>query len=322
MTRTELFDVDREAETLARFDALTGADHLDAPRFENTATRTGLQLRAAMEALDWAGVASLIAPEFRSSDRQSFAHLESGRDEWLTAARTLFAQLSHSHLRGELLATRGDRLALIRAHWTTGGGAVGPSEIVWLQLIETDADGRVVAEVSFDPDDVDAAYDEIDARFAAGEGAPHAEFLTAFSDYRRASAARDWETVARLLPEDFTLASHRRLVGSEAPIGRAEYLATRGRLDDLGLQGALRLDHLPHLSGTAAMAVMAWAGTVGGGEFEDGFVAVCRHDGATHAQRRVVRLRRLRHRRGALRRTARAAGRACRRERGAAFGGG
>jgi hypothetical protein len=37
--------------------------------------------------------------------------------------------------------------------------------------------------------------------------------------------------------------------------------------------------HLPHLSGNAAMAVMAWAGTVGGGEFEDGFVAVCRHDG-------------------------------------------
>jgi hypothetical protein len=119
----------------------------------------------------------------------------------VTAVRTLFAQLSHSRLTGELLATRGDRLALIRAHWTTGGGAVGPSEIVWLQLIETDTDGPGRRRGVVRPDDRDAAYDEIDARFAAGEGAPHAEFLTAFSDYRRASAARDWETVARLLPE-------------------------------------------------------------------------------------------------------------------------
>ena len=43
-----------------------------------------------------------------------------------------------------------------------------------LNIIEIDADGRIVAGVLFDADDLDAAFAELDARYLAGEAAAHA----------------------------------------------------------------------------------------------------------------------------------------------------
>ncbi|MET0898425.1 MAG: hypothetical protein ABWY45_10995, partial [Mycobacterium sp.] len=40
-------------------------------------------------------------------------------------------------------------------------------------VVETDVDGQLVAHVAFDPDDVDAASAELDARYLATEAAPH-----------------------------------------------------------------------------------------------------------------------------------------------------
>ncbi len=42
-----------------------------------------------------------------------------------------------------------------------------------LGIIEINTDGRIVAAVSFDLDDVDAAFAELDARYLAGEAAAH-----------------------------------------------------------------------------------------------------------------------------------------------------
>ena len=43
-----------------------------------------------------------------------------------------------------------------------------------LGIVEIDADNRIVASVLFDPDDIDAAFEELDARYLAGEAAAHA----------------------------------------------------------------------------------------------------------------------------------------------------
>ena len=64
------------------------------------------------------------------------------------------------------------------------------------------------------------------------------------------------------------------------PVSRDEYLATRGAVDDLGLSGDLRFDHLLRISPTAAVGVVTWFGTVGGGDFENSFVIVYTHDGS------------------------------------------
>ena len=43
-----------------------------------------------------------------------------------------------------------------------------------LGVVEIDADDRIAARVVFDPDDIDAAFEELDARYLAGEAAAHA----------------------------------------------------------------------------------------------------------------------------------------------------
>ena len=42
------------------------------------------------------------------------------------------------------------------------------------RITEVDTDGRISATIVFDPDDLDAAFAELDARYLAGEAAPHA----------------------------------------------------------------------------------------------------------------------------------------------------
>ena len=43
-----------------------------------------------------------------------------------------------------------------------------------LSIVEIDADNRLAGAVIFDSDDIDAAFEELDARYLAGEAADHA----------------------------------------------------------------------------------------------------------------------------------------------------
>ncbi len=283
VTRLEQFDADRETEALARFDELT-AD-LPPIRFANAATRAIDPFIRCWDARDWQGILDAFAPTLRLIDRRSVTGLDlEGRDS-LDTIRFLF-DVTSSQWHVEPLATRGERLALCRwrlevSDWrlAASDGTIGASEVEYLCINEVDATGLGLLSVLLDIDALDAAYAELDDRYAAGEGKPYAEVLGSIRTFARASAARDWHTVASQLPEDFTLTSHRRLVGTAAPIGRDEYLATRGTMDDLGLRGNLRADHLLRLSPNAGLSTVTWYGTLDGGDFEDPFVWVFAHDG-------------------------------------------
>src|SRR5262249_25109268 len=76
ITRWEQFDVDRDAEALARFDEL-GPSSAEVPttvsraaRIETAATRFGDRVMEAWEARDWERVAAAYAPGFRLMDRR------------------------------------------------------------------------------------------------------------------------------------------------------------------------------------------------------------------------------------------------------------
>ena len=55
-----------------------------------------------------------------------------------------------------------------------------------LGIVEIDADNRVTARILFDLDDIDAAFEELDNRYLAGEAADHAH---AWSVIAQTSAA-------------------------------------------------------------------------------------------------------------------------------------
>src|SRR4030095_2755932 len=187
LTRLDSFGVERDAEALARFDELvpspstalgtSSAERLvpvsPAARIENAATRLGDRFAAAWAARDWEGIAASFAPEFRLIDRRRYTQLELDRDQHLESLRFGF-EMRSSRTALAVVATRGRRLALLRQRFELAGGDVGPSEIDTLTVAESDEHGHFIVLLTFDPDDLDAAYAELDARFAAGRTPPPA----------------------------------------------------------------------------------------------------------------------------------------------------
>ena len=73
-----------------------------------------------------------------------------------------------------VIATRGERLVLIRGRLRSRDQEPEAFRSEVLAVVEINADDRIVALVVFDPDDIDAAFEELDARYLAGEAAAHA----------------------------------------------------------------------------------------------------------------------------------------------------
>jgi hypothetical protein len=81
-----------------------------------------------------------------------------------------------------------------------------PITVELLTVMEV-GDGDLVRDtVSFDPDDIDAAFEELDARYLAGEAAPHAH---TWSVIMRAYAALNRHELPPITP-DFVSIDHRR----------------------------------------------------------------------------------------------------------------
>ena len=79
-----------------------------------------------------------------------------------------------------------------------------------LGIAEINADERIVANVAFDPDDINAAFDELDTRYLAGEAADHsqvwsviAQGYAALNSKELPSTTSDWVTVDHRVRETF-----------------------------------------------------------------------------------------------------------------------
>ena len=76
-----------------------------------------------------------------------------------------------------------------------------------LSIVEIDADGRIAALVMFDPDDIDAAFEELDARYLAGEAAAHAQTWSVIAEVYAAFNRRELPATT----PDWVNIDHRRL---------------------------------------------------------------------------------------------------------------
>ena len=68
-----------------------------------------------------------------------------------------------------------------------------------LSVVEVDEAGDAVRRVIFEADDLDGAYDELDARFVAGEGRPQRGSPAGIA-YQACVRRRDWQTIAAGVP--------------------------------------------------------------------------------------------------------------------------
>jgi hypothetical protein len=78
-----------------------------------------------------------------------------------------------TNITSDIIATRGERLFLGRTRWLAPDQRPGDFYTEVLNLVEIDLQQRIAAQVLFDPDDIDAAIAELDARYLAGEASAY-----------------------------------------------------------------------------------------------------------------------------------------------------
>ena len=202
-SRVEVFDDADLDAALARFEEL----HIEARRLDNAAIRVAERFWAHYAAADWDAVAETVADDFHQDDRRRVvgAGVRHGRDEEIVDLRAI-AGLWTEKPTATYIATRGQRLALMRLQFSLSDQ--GPEAFVLevLGICEINADERIVASIEFDPEDLDAAFAELDARYLAGDAAPHAE---AWSVITHAYAALNRRELPPAKP-DWVNIDHRR----------------------------------------------------------------------------------------------------------------
>jgi hypothetical protein len=168
---SELFDEADLDAALARFDELSTT----APRLENAASHTYERLQTSFAARAWDVMAEIFADEACIDDRRHVvnAGIRRGRDINVADMRSV-ADIAGTGITSNVLATRGESLVLSHVHVTTPDQWPGAFRIEFLSVVEVVADGRIMARVVFEPDDLDNAFAELDARYLAGEAATYA----------------------------------------------------------------------------------------------------------------------------------------------------
>ena len=199
--RLEIFeDADLDA-AIARFEEL----HPTTRRLENTASRVFEKVLSRLAARDWDAVAETVADRYSGIDHRRVVNAENqhGRDAVLNDVRVA-ADLGFAMSMLGAIAIRGERLILARVR--VSGHDPETIQNDALNVVEIDADEKVVAVVVFDLDDFDAAIEELDARYLAGEAAPRAG---TWSVVAHAYAAISRHEFAPMTP-DFVNIDHRR----------------------------------------------------------------------------------------------------------------
>ena len=169
VNRGEMFDeVDLDA-ALARFDELDRP----VPLLENASTRTWVRLVDAYNRRDMSGFLALMTEGARLDDRRKgLRGIHDGLALWKNVQQ-LFQAASNWRSGMEVIATRGSQLSLTRHRVRDIDETDQP--IMWeaLSVMEVGDDNLMQETISFDPDDIDAALEELDARYLAGEAAAY-----------------------------------------------------------------------------------------------------------------------------------------------------
>jgi hypothetical protein len=178
VTHLEILDESDIDVALAKFDELTGpAQHLN-----NAASQVIKRIRVLFAARDWSGMRGNLAENFLLEDRRRTVNggISHGRDTTILDLRAA-VDVGFTDLAENVVALRGERLVLTRARYSGNESRPEPYFTDVLHILEIDADQKLVAAIVFDHDDTDAAFDELDARFIAGEGAAHSHIWTLVS---------------------------------------------------------------------------------------------------------------------------------------------
>jgi tetratricopeptide (TPR) repeat protein len=155
----------------------------------------------------WEAIRELMTRDAVYDDHRPVVRTVSRGSDSEAHARELAAQ-GVERVGTTVLATRGDRLALIRVEGESLDASVEPFAAESLSVVEITDAGQLCAYVSFGIDDFDSAVAELDRRYLGGEGAAYAAILSLALTGNRAINRRDWESLPACFAPDVVLRDH------------------------------------------------------------------------------------------------------------------
>jgi hypothetical protein len=204
IVRMEAWALEDRGAALVRFDSLRNEMLPGRSPLENMAASAVQRTLTLIDRRDFEGHAALTAPDYRGIDHRRGLRSEYiGRDQRMKQAKAI-ASVGFSAGDATVLATRGDHLALVRLKYRSSDSGAD-YDIELLSITEVDDEGRVVFTSRRDPDDIDAAFDELDERALALADVPKVEQLGA--NGLNALNRRDWDGF-RSITEDFVYVDH------------------------------------------------------------------------------------------------------------------
>ncbi len=255
INRCELFDEDDLDAALARFDKLA----LVPSRLDNLATRPNTSLTTAFNCRSPNAYGAALDANARYEDRRRGLRSEGPLD--LDFARgMIFAASASWQLEIEAVAIRGHRLALSRYTFRDNDEAGQPVVVEALVVTEGNDDALVTYALILDPDDIDAAFEELESRYLAGEAVAHAQTWSVIANtYAALNRYEIYPTTTDLVSIDH------RLGVPFAPGDLIAYVrAAWVQMPDL----TFRIDAVHRLSDVGAVFTEVLKGTT-----QEGFVA-------------------------------------------------
>ncbi|HVE94626.1 MAG TPA: nuclear transport factor 2 family protein, partial [Acidimicrobiales bacterium] len=268
--RIEVFPEDALDAALARFAALGSADS----GLENAATRAHARFAALFAQRDWAAAGENCSDNYVHDDRRAgLRNTFHGRDEAMALARGV-ADIGVKEFVTTVVATRGDRSALLRMRLVGRDRRPDAFHTEVLTLVAVNRDERITDWITFDLEDSEAAFAELDVRYLAGEGAPHADILAPMFGAMDVYNARDWQQAGLHVSAGISVVDHRP-ASMGAMTGSDEFLRALQVLVDLvpSMRVSCRAVHA--VSEGAAVVQLSLNGTTGeGSEVELSFNVV------------------------------------------------
>jgi hypothetical protein len=246
--RFEFFDPEDADPALTRFEELTQES-------QDPVERLARALTSAFVTRQWQPVANLLSPDVVAEDHRRVVGRGRvpGREASMASFKTI-AEVGARRVDVRRLASRGPRLEL---HHALFRGSEG-EEVAALTVFEFDAAGLLRSYDVFDEDDLDAAYDELDARYMAGEGAPFAESLTCWRQVLTATNSGDNAAVLSSLSPDLVAVFRGSLMAP--PLDREGYVAAIAEGRKLVPDRCIRVMEMLRVRRSGAVAALESSG--------------------------------------------------------------
>ncbi len=250
ISRVELFDESDLDAALTRFDELSRP----AWRLENSASRVHETFFRCFADRDWAAMSGMCADGVLSDDRRTVisSGVLHGREANIGNMRAI-AEFGVTLSTSTVIGTRGQRLALIQDSFASNAADPEPFDADMLTVAEVDGAECITAFITFDPDDIDVAFAELDARYLAGEAAPYAR---TWSVIAQANAAFNRHELPSSTPDAVHI-DHRSVVSIDA----VEMATSVGAVFGLVPDGHASIDTVHRLTEFGAVVTQTLKGT-------------------------------------------------------------